>query len=126
VSGYVYRPRLEEDEATSATHAWVEALLPGLEWVGFDPTNGGPAGEDHIRIAVGRDYADVPPTRGVFKGRAETELGVAVQVVRYGEPLADDELLIEMQASPPERDGEQPLQQQQEPRLQRRAERRAP
>ena len=51
-----------------ATHAWVEAYLPVLGWVGFDPTNNILAGERHVRAAVGRDYADVPPTRGTFKG----------------------------------------------------------
>ncbi len=53
-----------------ATHAWVEAYLPELGWVGFDPTNNVLADESHVRTAVGRDYADVPPTRGVFKGDA--------------------------------------------------------
>ncbi len=113
VSGYLYRPSLVEQSASNATHAWVEALLPRCGWVGFDPTNNGPVGEDHIRIAVGRDYADVPPTRGVFKGHSETELGVAVQVIRSGDTFADDNLLLEKQISPPERDGEQPQQQQQ-------------
>ena len=58
----------------------MEAWLPGLGWVGFDPTNNTIAGERHIRVAVGRDYADVPPTRGVFKGDSDRELSVAVQV----------------------------------------------
>jgi transglutaminase-like putative cysteine protease len=50
--------------------------------VGFDPTNNLQADEQHIRVAVGRDYADVPPTRGVFKGASAvvSELGVAVTV----------------------------------------------
>ena len=47
-----------------ATHAWVEAFLPPLGWVGFDPTNCLLAGERHIRTAIGRDYADVPPDPG--------------------------------------------------------------
>ncbi len=55
---------------TSATHAWVEALMPQLGWVGFDPTNWLVAGDRHIRTAIGRDYADVPPTHGIFRGRA--------------------------------------------------------
>jgi transglutaminase-like putative cysteine protease len=65
-----------------ATHAWIEAWLPGLEWVGFDPTHNIPTGKRHIRVAVGRDYADVPPTRGVFKGSSamRSELAVAVSV----------------------------------------------
>lgn len=81
VSGYLFN-RVENPDrsAQDATHAWVEALLPDLGWVGFDPTNNLLAGERHIRTATGRDYADVPPTRGIFKGDAETELSVAVQV----------------------------------------------
>jgi transglutaminase-like putative cysteine protease len=114
VSGYLARHGGNgQDQGAGATHAWVEALLPRLGWVGFDPTNNLVVGERHIRTAVGRDYADVPPTRGVFKGQAETELGVAVQVVLADEPLADDELLLTMQAMPPVNVGEQPQQQQQ-------------
>jgi transglutaminase-like putative cysteine protease len=63
-----------------ATHAWVEALLPGLGWVGFDPTNDLIAGGRHIRTAIGRDYADVPPTVGMLKGSAQTQLQVRVRV----------------------------------------------
>ena len=81
VSGYVY-PRAARPDRSSegATHAWVEALLPGLGWVGFDPTNNLLAGERHIRTAIGRDYADVPPTKGIFKGKAASELTVSVRV----------------------------------------------
>ena len=81
VSGYLYHDELHHDRsAEGATHAWVEALLPGLGWIGFDPTNGVITGTRHIRTAVGRDYADVPPTIGTMKGRAETELQVRVRV----------------------------------------------
>jgi transglutaminase-like putative cysteine protease len=81
VSGYLFHGNDDNDRsADGATHAWVEALLPGLGWVGFDPTNNLIAGHRHIRTAVGRDYADVPPTLGTMKGRAETELQVRVRV----------------------------------------------
>ena len=80
VSGYLFHSGAADRSAADATHAWVEALLPELGWVGFDPTNNLLSGPRHIRAAVGRDYADVPPTRGVFKGRASTELSVAVAV----------------------------------------------
>lgn len=81
VSGYMY-PRSEHKDRSpeSATHAWVEALLPGLGWVGFDPTNNVLARSRHIRTAIGRDYADVPPTKGIFKGATESQLSVSVQV----------------------------------------------
>ncbi len=83
VSGYLFRDVNTNDRsADGATHAWVEAFLPELGWTGFDPTNNIVAGERHIRVAVGRDYADVPPTRGVYKGAAavRSELAVAVRV----------------------------------------------
>jgi transglutaminase-like putative cysteine protease len=81
VSGYMY-PRSEQQDRSpeGATHAWVEALLPGLGWVGFDPTNNVLAGDRHVRTAIGRDYADVPPTKGIFKGATESQLTVSVQV----------------------------------------------
>jgi transglutaminase-like putative cysteine protease len=90
-SGYLFhRIEYNDRSAQDATHAWVEAFLPGLDWVGFDPTNNLIAGERHIRVAVGRDYADVPPTRGVFKGTAESELSVAVQVKPSDEPVSEE------------------------------------
>jgi transglutaminase-like putative cysteine protease len=81
VSGYLYhRPKSTDLSGADATHAWLECYLPSLGWVGFDPTNAMLADERHIRVAVGRDYADVPPTRGTFKGIAESELAIAVAV----------------------------------------------
>lgn len=90
VSGYLFH---REDDAPGsphdATHAWVEALMPGLGWIGFDPTNDHVAAERHIRVAIGRDYVDVTPSRGVFKGDAQTEtaLHVAVRVAPSAAPL---------------------------------------
>jgi transglutaminase-like putative cysteine protease len=87
VSGYLFhRAGVKTRSTEGATHAWVEAYLPGIGWTGFDPTNNTVAGEAHVRTAVGRDYADVPPTRGVFKGDAGTELTVAVRVVPSDKP----------------------------------------
>jgi transglutaminase-like putative cysteine protease len=82
VSGYMFhRDETENDRSLEgASHAWVEALVPGLGWVAFDPTNNLVGGDRHIRVAIGRDYADVPPTRGVYKGEAQSELSVAVTV----------------------------------------------
>jgi transglutaminase-like putative cysteine protease len=81
VSGYLYHGSEDRDRSSDgATHAWVEAWLPGPGWVGFDPTNNLLASGRHIRTAIGRDYADVPPTRGVFKGEASTKLTVSVAV----------------------------------------------
>ncbi len=82
VSGYMFhRDEDEKDRSLEgASHAWVEALVPGWGWVAFDPTNNLVGGDRHIRVAIGRDYADVPPTRGVYKGEAQSELTVAVTV----------------------------------------------
>ena len=81
VSGYLFHGESDQDRSvSSATHAWIEALIPQLGWVGFDPTNWLVAGDRHIRTAIGRDYADVPPTHGMFRGRAKSELTVAVRV----------------------------------------------
>jgi transglutaminase-like putative cysteine protease len=93
VSGYLAHREPDQDDSDlllieqrkdrsvdGATHAWVEALVPRLGWVAFDPTNNLVGGNRHVRVAVGRDYADVPPTRGVYKGEAQSELRVAVTV----------------------------------------------
>jgi len=81
VSGYLHHDKSHEDRSVDgATHAWVEALMPGLGWVGFDPTNNLLAGKRHIRTAIGRDYADVPPTIGTLKGSANSEMQVRVRV----------------------------------------------
>ena len=84
VSGYLFHHKAEpEDQDRSlqgASHAWVEALTPRFGWMAFDPTNNLMGADRHIRVAIGRDYADVPPTRGVYKGEAESALSVAVTV----------------------------------------------
>jgi transglutaminase-like putative cysteine protease len=91
VSGYMFHrdPTQEKQDRSleGASHAWVEALVPRLGWVSFDPTNNLIGADRHIRVAIGRDYADVPPTRGVYKGEAESELSVAVTVSPSDAPL---------------------------------------
>ena len=94
VSGYLFTKRDAGDRsAADATHAWVEAFVPTCGWVGFDPTNNVLAGERHIRVAIGRDYNDVPPVRGVFKGPANSELAVAVTVAPAQGPRRRDDFL---------------------------------
>lgn len=94
VSGYLFTDRKHGDRSDpDATHAWVEVFLPSLRWVGFDPTNNSEAGERHIICAIGRDYSDVPPSRGVYKGEAESELRVGVSVRRARAALSDPEFL---------------------------------
>ncbi|MEO8070504.1 MAG: transglutaminase family protein [Acidobacteriota bacterium] len=95
VSGYI-APRdetsIHDRAGSNATHAWVEALLPNLGWLGFDPTNDVLASDRHIAVAIGRDYSDVPPTRGVFKGSAGSELSVAVGITSSERHLQRREL----------------------------------
>ena len=84
VSGYMFhRDEAEEKKDRSlegASHAWIEAFIPNLGWIAFDPTNNLIGADRHIRVALGRDYADVPPTRGVHKGEAQSALSVSVTV----------------------------------------------
>jgi transglutaminase-like putative cysteine protease len=93
VSGYMFHrdPTREKQDRSfeGASHAWVEALVPRLGWVAFDPTNNLIGADRHIRVAIGRDYADVPPTRGVYKGEAHSELSVAVTVSPSDAPLPE-------------------------------------
>jgi transglutaminase-like putative cysteine protease len=92
VSGYLYHGNENVyRSADGATHAWVEAFVPALGWIGFDPTNNVQVGVRHIRTAVGRDYADVPPTMGTMKGKADTELQVRVRVTPSQAVLPPDE-----------------------------------
>jgi transglutaminase-like putative cysteine protease len=94
VSGYLCQRREGRDRSVDgATHAWLEAWLPSLGWIGFDPTNGMMACERHIRAAIGRDYADVPPTRGTFKGGAQSELAIAVAVEPTQAPIRHEDFL---------------------------------
>ena len=91
VSGYLFHragdPTMAGDRsAEDGSHAWAEAYLPELGWVGFDPTNNILAAERHVRVALGRDYADVPPTRGTYKGTARKStlrVGVTVAEARF-------------------------------------------
>ena len=81
VSGYIAPADSAAPTPTSiASHAWVEVCLPQLGWIGFDPTHNIATGGRHVRVAVGRDYADVPPTRGVFKGKSAGTLDVSVSI----------------------------------------------
>ena len=84
VSGYLYIAGDGTGHLGSAfgaaTHAWAETRLPRLGWVGLDPTNRAIADHRYVRIAVGRDYRDVPPTRGVIEGGGDSQLEVDVRM----------------------------------------------
>ena len=78
VSGYLYGPSSTADDA--ASHAWVDVFIAGKGWVSLDPTHNSPQTERYVRLGVGRDYADVPPTLGTFRGGGKEELEVKVSV----------------------------------------------
>lgn len=110
ISGYLYH-RNDDRSADGATHAWMQAFLPGLGWVGFDPTNNLVPDDRHIEVAIGRDYHDAPPTRGVYKGNAGSELTVNVRIRTGNEAAAEPESPeIEHGGTPAYRSTEQTLQ----------------
>jgi transglutaminase-like putative cysteine protease len=92
VSGYLRttpppgKPRLQ---GADATHAWISLWCgEDLGWIDFDPTNALVVGDEHIELAVGRDYADVAPIDGVILGGGEQAVSVAVDVVPVESPRA--------------------------------------
>jgi transglutaminase-like putative cysteine protease len=82
VSGYLH-PDPEAEPGRTAigqSHAWVEYWAGS--WVPLDPTSGAPVGERHVVVARGRDYADVPPLKGIYHGPPESSMEVTVEVTR--------------------------------------------
>ena len=65
-----------------ATHAWVEVLVPGQQWVALDPTNNRWCGDQHIAVSFGRDASEAAPIRGTFKGTGHQTMKVQVRVTR--------------------------------------------
>lgn len=79
VSGYICTDSANHVRGSGATHAWCECYLPERGWVGFDPTNNLLVDGRYVLVARGRDYRDVPPTRGIFRGSAEESITVTVR-----------------------------------------------
>jgi transglutaminase-like putative cysteine protease len=77
VSGYIHQPNTVG--VASASHAWAEAWVPGRGWIGYDATHPIRTSEHHVRLAVGRDYSDAAPTRGIYVGSAVGTMNVRVQ-----------------------------------------------
>lgn len=85
VSGYLETippPGVEKLQGTDATHAWVSVYCPTLGWLDFDPTNGKMITEEYIITAIGRDYSDVSPLKGILFGGGKHKLKVEVDVIR--------------------------------------------
>lgn len=77
VSGYLYDP---EHGDRGESHAWVDVHLGDAGWLSLDPTHDTEQDERYVRVGVGRDYADVPPSRGVYKATADETLEVSVTI----------------------------------------------
>jgi len=78
VSGFVH-PDAQRYRGFTQTHAWCELLFPSAGWIGFDPTNRCVAGGNFVKVAIGRDYRDVPPNRGQYTGNAKETITVSVK-----------------------------------------------
>jgi len=79
VSGYIC-PNKNGMRGEGATHAWIEAWIPGNGWVGNDPTNNVWVTNHHVKLAVGRHFNDCTPVKGTFKGVARQSLSVYVSI----------------------------------------------
>ncbi len=80
VSGYLYNGPTEALRGCQASHAWCEIFVPDLGWFGLDPTNNNAPGDHYIKVALGRDYADIVPVKGRYKGTANRKMSVHVEV----------------------------------------------
>ena len=88
VSGYLYDSDKPAD-AILASHAWIEVFLDGRGWLGLDPTHNRTTGSLYTRVAIGRDYADAAPVRGIYQGDAKETLEVRVRMrAEDQEPIA--------------------------------------
>lgn len=79
-SGYLYNGPRDTLVGAQASHAWAEIYLPAAGWIGFDPTNNTLADERYVKVAIGRDYEDVAPVRGNYRGTGHCRMEVQVIV----------------------------------------------
>lgn len=99
VSGYIC-PNKNGMRGEGATHAWVEAYLPHLGWVGIDPTNNCIVDNQHIKLATGRHFHDCTPVKGTFRGMSIQELYVYVSVGYEDGTIFEDESTVMLVKEP--------------------------
>jgi transglutaminase-like putative cysteine protease len=88
ISGYLYNGPADQLKGAQASHAWVEVHVPGQGWCGLDPTNAQPVAGHHVKVAAGRDYADVSPLKGTYRGTDRRKMTVEVLVQNLNEMSA--------------------------------------
>lgn len=99
VSGYIC-PNKNGMRGEGATHAWVEAYIPGHKWAGIDPTNNVWVTNAHVKLAVGRDFKDCTPIKGTFKGPARQQLSIHVSVGYEDGHVFEEVNNVKMQVHP--------------------------
>ncbi len=119
VSGYVHAGG-GETLGAEASHAWAEAYLGPHGWVGFDPTNDSWIGDHFVRVAIGRDYRDVSPVRGVYVGASSSTLEVDVAVEALSPAQQQRELQSRERQAQMQRQGQERELRAQEQQLERR------
>ena len=87
VSGYLETlppPGQPKLQGADASHAWFSVFIPEMGWIDFDPTNNQMPMDKHVTVAIGRDYSDVTPLKGIIFGGGNHELEVSVDMTNLG------------------------------------------
>jgi transglutaminase-like putative cysteine protease len=84
-SGYLYEGPRGAGTGAQGAHAWAEVHLPEVGWIGFDPSRGQLVDERYIKVATGRDYDDVAPVKGSYRGTGQCRMSVTVEVEKQAD-----------------------------------------